>query len=66
MKIKLYLRISFKKIKKKDKIIQVKKMRKTIAFYFFYNFFIQIFVTELTFEHFNVSITAGEIILNRI
>ena len=41
-------------------------MRKTIAIYFFYNFFIQIFVTELTFEHLYVNIVAGKLKLNQL
>jgi len=45
-------------VKKTNKISRVKKNEKTIANYFFYNFFIQIFVTVLTFKHYNVDITA--------
>ena len=58
MKIKLLFNIWGKKSKKNNKNLDVKKMRKTIEIYFFYNFFIQIFVTVLMFEHSDVNIIA--------
>jgi len=58
VKIKFYFNWAYKNKKKINKISLVKKNEKTIANYFFYNFFIQIFVTVLTFEHYIVNITA--------